>query len=278
MSNLAENQEIKVGIFSNIPNKDYHAGPEISSSGLCELNRSPAHYMYFKMNPRQETPALALGTATHMAIFEPQLFEKGYVLAPEGIDRRTKVGKAAFEDFEKANVGKQTLTKEEFQNIEGMREAIYKHPTASKLVVGGEAEQSVYWKDPVTGLMCRCRPDYLRTDNIIIDLKTTHNASLGEFRRSIGKYSYHIKSAHYLDGIGTVVGKVLSDFVHLAVESSAPYCIGIFTLDDASLARGSDEVRRLMDVYHECLMADKWPGYPEEIQNISIPNYLMGAS
>ena len=57
--------EIKPGIYRNVKITDYHTGAGLSATGLCELIRSPLHYITSLKTPHKETPALKLGTATH---------------------------------------------------------------------------------------------------------------------------------------------------------------------------------------------------------------------
>ena len=50
----------------------YEDVPGVNISTLKELwSKSPLHYRYRLEHPREETPALTLGIATHMAILEP---------------------------------------------------------------------------------------------------------------------------------------------------------------------------------------------------------------
>src|SRR5438094_594980 len=85
------------GIYDNISNADYHGGPGISNSGLALVRRSPLHYRASKLaandnQPKESTPAQAIGTAFHALMLEPELFVRDYTLGlrqsdyPEAID------------------------------------------------------------------------------------------------------------------------------------------------------------------------------------------------
>ena len=141
--------EVKSGIYRNIKITDYHAGIGLSSTGLCELMRSPLHYITSLKTPHKETPALKLGTATHCAILEPERFVKEYIKAGN-LDRRTKEGKAAWLEIEQT--GKIVLTAEEYDKVTGMVSAIKNHEIASKLLSGGLAEHSIYWNENIYSL------------------------------------------------------------------------------------------------------------------------------
>lgn len=186
------------------------------------------------------------------------------------------------------------LTQEEWDELHRMREAVMAHPAARALMTGapGVAEQSVYWRDPATGLLCRCRPDFWRRDGIVVDLKTCDDASLDGFMRSIAKWRYHVQHPFYLDGIGLMQSQhqtPLPDFAHarpkafvfLAVERGARVVdgvalgVGVYMLDSESVELGRQEYQRNLKSIAECHKAEKWPGYGDNIQAISLPAWKL---
>lgn len=268
MSTAAATQKSVIGIFDGIANENYHAEPGLSSSGLKHLAKSPAHYLEYKMNPPEQTPQMMLGTAAHRAVLERGL-DSGLVLKAPGSTRSTNL----FKDFAGQNPHAICLPESEFSRVEGIANAVARHPVASKLLSQGKAEQSAFWEQG--GVLCKARPDYLRDDGVVIDLKTSADASVDGFQRSIMKFGYHWQSAWYLDGLSKLLGKPLENFVHLVVESEAPYGIGIYVLDNGSLDKAREDVQKLQARYRECLHTGEWPSYPENIQNIAIPHWAF---
>jgi hypothetical protein len=266
---------ITKGIYGHLTNSEYRALEGVSISYLKEIARSPAHFKELVANPITPSPDMKLGTAFHAALLEPDRFKDAYVIAPV-IDKRTKVGKQAWEDFVREHSGKEAIDAESYELVLKMADAVHKHPTAKKLLTGGVAEQSVFWRCPVTDVLCKCRPDYLiEKKGIVVDIKTTYDASEFAFKKSIAKYGYHLQTAFYLEGVGINLGRVLSDFVHVVVEKTPPYAVGIYVLDDVSIAEAAKEIKRLLDIYSNCLKTNQWPGYPDTIQNVTIPAYLF---
>lgn len=275
MNNTAEVLDVPLkGLYQNIPFEQYLKYDAISSSGISHLRKSPAHYQVYIKEPHVETPAKLLGKLIHSAILEPELF-KQFAFAPEKFDRRTAIGKAAYNEWMAENHTKIIVSVDDYETIQGVMESCYKHPIVSKLLKGGINEVSGFWRDPITDVQCKMRIDKLLESDTIIDIKSTDDASLNGFKGSIAKYMYHIQSSFYLEGLGTIKGKLLSDFVHIAVEKKKPFGIGIYTLDDVSLAAGSDEIRKHLDIYDNCTKLGIWPCYSENVQNISIPPYLL---
>lgn len=177
--------------------------------------------------------------------------------------------------WDSENAERMILNPDQWKQIHGMRDAVMAHPAASALLtrIPGRAEQSIYWHDPITGVLCRCRPDWWRNDNLPIDLKTTEDASPEGFARSIAKFRYDVQAAFYLDGIELATGKRPQNFVFIAVEKKPPYAVGVYVLDAETLEIGRGLYREDLDNYAKCAKADVWPGYGDKIQTINLPGW-----
>jgi exodeoxyribonuclease VIII len=262
---------------SGIPDEIYHGDRDtVSSSTLKILSaKSPAHARAELDQPRPETPALLLGRAAHCAALEPDLFTVRYAVAPE-CDRRTKGGKATWAQFLADHPGASIITASDAETVEGIRAAIEAHPVARHAVRGGQAELSGYFTDPETGVHCRIRPDYLRlADGIMVDLKTTLDASPRAFERSIQQYGYHLQAAMYSAGYQAITGEPLRDFLFLSVEKAPPYAVGLYRLEDQALEVGRRQYRAALRRWAECLERDHWPGYSDRIESISLPAWAL---
>ena len=167
------------------------------------------------------------------------------------------------------------LSQEHWDQLMAMRDAVMNHPAARALLTAkpGVAEHSVYWIDPVTGELCRCRPDYWRIDDIIVDVKTTDDASPEGFAKSIANWRYDVQDPFYRDGIKLATGREIRGFVFLAVEKKAPYAVGVYVLDPESIELGRLQYRADLNRYAECKAANQWPGYGDKIQTISLPKW-----
>lgn len=167
------------------------------------------------------------------------------------------------------------LTQEQWDMLHGMRDAVMSHPAAGALLskLPGQAELSVYWNDSETGALCRCRPDYWRQDDLLVDLKTTEDASPEGFSKSIANYRYDVQAAYYLDGVNQATGRKPRQFVFIAVEKKPPYAVGVYTLDAETLMLGRAQYQADLLKYSVCLANDNWPGYGDKIQKISMPTW-----
>lgn len=247
--------------------EDYFAHPYLGSSTISRARRlSWAH----AMQPFPSTPAMRFGSSFHALIGEPQLFEKMYAKAPK-VDRRTKEGKELYTAFAMANTGKTILTDEEYDALNGMLASVLCHKIALGCLTGGVAEHSGFTIDTDSGVGIKCRPDYFRSNGVIVDIKTAEDASADAFQRSLVTYGRHIQTALYLDVMSAVTGEKLNSFVHVVIEKKPPYAIAIYALDDVSIEQGRIEYKKMLAEYAWCKKIDHFPAYKEEVQTISLP-------
>lgn len=267
-------EELKTGIHYNVPAARYHqrALGGVSKSGLDKFHRSPAHYeAWINGTLEEESPALSFGSAFHCSILEPDVFKREYVEAPDFGDCRFKEAKATRDAWRAENDGKQHLSYDDMRAITGMRDAIMRHPLAGKMIRDGNSEVSAIWRDTETGLRCRCRADYYVPKlGMLLDLKSTEDASPDAFKRSVAKYRYHVQDALYRFGF-TELGEPVQHFVLVAVEKTAPYAVGTYALDADAIGRGYSAARRDIDQLGECMRKNYWPAYPETIQTLELP-------
>ncbi|AZT72808.1 exonuclease VIII [Salmonella enterica subsp. enterica serovar Waycross] len=272
--NFTVPDDIQPGIYYDIPNEAYHAGPGVSKSQLDDIADTPAIYLWRKNAPvdTEKTKSLDTGTAFHCRVLEPEEFSKRFIIAPE-FNRRTSAGKEEEKTFleECARTGRTVLTAEEGRKIELMYQSVMALPLGQWLVESaGYAESSVYWEDPETGILCRCRPDKIIPEfHWIMDVKTT--ADIQRFRTAYYDYRYHVQDAFYSDGYRAQFGEIPT-FVFLVASTTAEcgrYPVEIFMMgEDAKLA-GQREYRRNMQTLAECLNNDEWPA----IKTLSLPRW-----
>ena len=260
-------------------NTEYNAHPAISKSHLDQVAKSPLHYWARYLDPNrvvpEPTPAMAIGSAVHTHVLELDQWDARYVSAPDGIDRRTKAGKAEWEAFTTAATGRTVLPKADADLVMRMAHSVFSHPAAAMLLaLPGKAETTHMWTDAATGLQCKCRPDWLTDDGrLLVDLKTTEDASRG-FAKSIAQWRYHVQASWYLDGIEQATGTRPEQFLFLCVEKKAPYAVAVYAADAEMIAAGAQTAARDLDVLATCKAAGAWPGYSDQIEPISLPPWM----
>lgn len=256
---------------ADLSNSAYHALDAVGKSDLDLIARSPLH---FKQAAREETPAMRIGSAVHCAVLEPARFEREYVTAPGG-DKRSKAGKEAFAEFEAANAGKIVLSLDDGLLCHRIAEAIHAHPRVRDLLQSGRPEVSALWKDAEFSVRCRARVDWLQDAGVLIDLKTTQDASPAAFARSCATFRYHVQAAWYLDGYLAATGDLPLGFVFIAVEKTPPHAIALYEMDAEAVEYGRKLARRDLARYAIARDLEVWDGYPETVQSLSLPRWAL---
>ncbi|EFM6596777.1 exodeoxyribonuclease VIII [Escherichia coli] len=267
-------EDIEPGIYYGISNENYHAGPGVSKSQLDDIADTPALYLWRKNAPvdTTKTKTLDLGTAFHCRVLEPEEFSNRFIVAPE-FNRRTNAGKEEEKAFlmECASTGKTVITAEEGRKIELMYQSVMALPLGQWLVESaGHAESSIYWEDPETGILCRCRPDKIIPEfHWIMDVKTT--ADIQRFKTAYYDYRYHVQDAFYSDGYEAQFG-VQPTFVFLVASTTIEcgrYPVEIFMMGEEAKLAGQQEYHRNLRTLADCLNTDEWPA----IKTLSLPRW-----
>jgi len=216
---------------------------------------------------------MVLGQAIHMAILQPDLFRQCYVRRPE-LDLRTKAGREALEALQKEHPSATILTPEQYDTCLAIRDAVWSHRSASKLLQG-QMELSAVWRDPWFGVLCKGRFDCVPTGlGVIADVKSVNDASPRAMQRFIYSYGTYLQAAHYM--IGTKQLGVEADyFVLIAVEKEPPYGIGIYNIRGDALMAGEEELAKLLRTWSECETTGRWPGYSELAVDVTLPSWAF---
>lgn len=275
------------GVYPDLTNAQHHADPAIGASGLKAIARSPLHYWARYIDPDREpdepTPAMKLGTATHCAVLEPARFAEEYVEVPEGLDRRTKEGKALWAELQAS--GREPISARDASYVRSMTAAARAHPV-SRILFGlaPRFERSIFWRDAATGVVCKIRPDLfvepcaMFPNGLIVDLKTTEDASPDGFPAQAWRLDMHLQGAFYADGFCAALGTpVPPAFLWLAVEKDAPHATAYYSLGGDLLAHGRREYRRHLDTYARCLRDNIWPGYSTAVADLQPPGWALKA-
>jgi exodeoxyribonuclease VIII len=255
------------GIYQGITADDYHSGPGYSKSQLDLVRQAPGLIQWARRSPYTHSDAADIGHAVHCLLLEPAEFTDRYVIEPV-FNRRSNAGKEDAERFARENRGRQIISTEDADTINNMHASVMAHPEARALLaMPGESESSVYWIDPATGLLCRCRPDrWARPSRIMIDVKTTDDAA--KFHWSVRDYRYDVQAAFYSDG-AAAVGEPVDLFVFLVVgkrREMGRYPVRVIELQPSCIDRGRIDYRHDLQAVAECERTGTWPGV--ELMNV----------
>jgi len=108
--------------------------------------------------------------------------------------------------------GKRIINNEDFQTLAGIRASLSKRPAVKEIFSKGFAEVTLIWRDEETGIMCKCRLDYLRPE-AIADVKTFSLKSKGKplyeiMCREIINNKYNLQFVIYHQALEAVIKKI----------------------------------------------------------------------
>tara|TARA_R110000850_G_scaffold11976_4_gene40736 strand:+ start:16874 stop:17755 length:882 start_codon:yes stop_codon:yes gene_type:complete len=251
---LPESVARKGCFVKNMPNDIYHSFSGISKSGLDQIADSPA--MYKDRSPYETTRAMVVGSALHAAILEPHVFEEQYHLLPEVKDRRAAEYKKVSEMYGKDNV----LVKTECENLAAMTDQARRDKDVMAMLgKDGIAELSAFIECPETGVLLRCRYDYLIPSiDTCADLKKTKHAGSEDFSKSIGNFRYHVQDAMYSHIYKLLTGRDLT-FKFIALQETAPHTARVYNLGEYSRMIGFHYFKKGLATYADCYSRDWWP-------------------
>lgn len=258
-------------IIYDMPESEYHAHPALSSTGVKKILELPALFKHEILDGnRDHKDAFDFGSAVHAKVLGV-----GWGIKELEFDNyRTKAAQTARDDARAE--GLIPMLAHELKHVHECAESVLKHPMARALLeLEGAPEVSVFARDEEAGVDLRCRFDYFPKDHAaVVDLKTAENASPRVFKASIAKWKYHVSEAHYLDTLKFATGEDRR-MVFIAVEKTAPYLVAVHQVDSDFLEAGRVEARKARDTFRRCMDTGEWPGYPENINLLSMPNWAF---
>jgi PDDEXK-like domain of unknown function (DUF3799) len=246
---------------------EYDATIAINCSGMKHLLKSPAHYKAALTAEQSESKALRMGSLVHHIVLEAIPATEKYAAIPEGIDRRTKEGKAAYEAFTASSAGKTILSTEEWTTCEKVagsmiraREAIGVTFTATELMFSVD----------YCGTTLKSAIDAVGDDGYLYDLKTAEDASPKGFLQSARNYRYNLQAYFYRLAYEVAFGVRPKGFRFIVAEKEPPYEFAIYELGPELMSYALSDFEAGLKSYKSCVALDEYPGYGADIKVIDI--------
>jgi hypothetical protein len=258
----------------NISNEDYHADPALGSSRARQLLGScPLKVKHSMGQPSPSTPALLNGSLVHTATLEPALVDVEFGCKPTEIDgnsSRTKAYKDAMAEMEAAEPNKRWLPESDYNMCMEVAASARQHPLLMETLYhpASKTEHTGFFE--IEGTPCKVRPDLYNSETgMVLDLKTTLDASEKGFAKSVRQFGYAFQAAFYMTGL-RAMGERPKQFVFLVVEKSEPYATACYALDNNDIEKEIPRVLESIKLYGECLRTDVWPGYTDDIKTLNL--------
>ena len=235
-----------IDIELDMTEEEYHNHPSLSASIIKRLVVNDETYEVANGIKTEPTPAMELGTLVHCLILEPEKFSETYAVMPK-CDLRTKEGKLLKAEFELKANGKKVVSETDFETAMKCAES-FKKNTVSNLLKRGKPEQKFF--SEFDGVEVRGMLDwYDEESGMIVDLKTTQNFA-DMFVKECGDRLYNIQASFYVDLL-TSLGKNVSDFVFVGVQTKAPYKITVVRLNPIDIEDGREAYKVGIDIWKD---------------------------
>lgn len=246
-----EPSEFQPGIHFGMSREEYDAIPAFSQTALKKwmaLSEIPSEFKFWLDNRDSEpqSEALLLGSALDCLLLEPDDFDDKFVVAPEGINRRTKEGKDAWQKI--VDSGKTILTHDQSASVASMARALKSNESTrdvfhycKKAVICAEIE----------GFPCKGEIDLFNPNTEHLpDLKTCRDVAPSAFAKSAADLGYDIQAEFYR-ALARANGIEKNVFDWVCVRNSEPWTVAVYTFsplesdDDAYVADAA--MRRIID-------------------------------
>lgn len=257
----------KVDFFASMPADKYHADHTAYSNSMLKDFRDrrrlfEAKYITHNAPPEKSTTALDMGDLAHAALLEPHKLDTHYVEIPEGILASngaisTKEAKAFVSNAEAKGI--KALKREQFAIVRSMVESV-KTKIKPWLDVPSKREHAIYWTHPATRLPLKCRTDWiieLPDAAIVLDFKTTTDASPSAFKFASEDYCYWGQHCMYVEAVRQLTNKPVQMYF-VVVEKTFPFSSSICRMDEDTVRLGEEAQEQTLTELARCLKTGDW--------------------
>jgi hypothetical protein len=302
---------------------DYYKIKALSHSMLSCLAQNPMECRMRYVDdppslPPKDSAAFAMGHAVHCLALEPEKFDERFVVVekvlsanstagqiaawlldknnegkiipwagkPEGINRRTNLGKTQWANFEadcKRNglaivdqeaietahdyaqlvKGKTVLDEQDHADAMACVQALNNHPEFAAIMEQPRRVEAPFEFD-LFGHRFKAKPDaIIDSMKLILDIKTTDDASPHKWQWSAVDYGYHRQQIIYREALKEKTGEWYR-FIFAVVEKPKPSTRGIpptvalYELDSDTVLMGYEDTQRLVQDYETRRETKNW--------------------
>jgi hypothetical protein len=193
-----------------IDEADYHAHSAISRSQFLKLSRSYGQFADALANPHPPTKDMKFGSFFHhLSMYGEDATRSAYLVSPGSTVS--------------------TMSQECWDQANRMVDALFKHPTARRLIEEAIASEVTGFAK-VLGRAVRIRADWKGAE-ATLDLKSCADASVEAIRKSSEKYGYDIQAYLYPAVRAVCLDEPLLPFVLLNVSKELSPKVTVFEAD-----------------------------------------------
>jgi exodeoxyribonuclease VIII len=207
---------------------------------------------------------------------EPEKFDERFVVTPK-IDRRTKEGKVAWAEYLADCEGKTALDEQDHADALACVQALYNHAEFATIMAQPRRVEVPFEFD-LFGHRFKAKPDcIIDSMRLILDIKTTDDASPHKWQWSAVDYGYHRQKYIYQQAVYLETGESYQ-FIFAVIEKPKPSTRGIpptvalYELDGEATRMGIQDTAGLVLQYEKRLETNDWKQpYSNGLKVLSLP-------
>jgi len=270
----------KDGIYDNVNIHEYHADKEyISSSALKEAQKSLAHFDFYYSKPSERKSHFDFGNCFELALMDAingtNEFDKFVTIFDE--QQRPEQEKTMASGKNKEwkitifDTDKYIITKtgdESLETMQLMLESCIKDSVINALIKNTDYQKSIFWTDKQTGLKMKTRPDVCKMNKkVIVDIKSTKDASPEKFAKDAANYSYPLQAITQINGCIDSGLMIPEKYFWLAVEKTAPFNAQLYEFKNEDWQLMQDRYEYHLGLIKMAREENKFPGYTQRADN-----------
>lgn len=277
----------KPGVYLDCPAADYFLDPApepsfTQSIGKLILERSPLHawHAHPRLNPdyqHDDDTKFDVGNVAHKML----LGRGKEIVVLDFDDWRTKAAKEARE--EAAAAGKLAVLGKQAARADAMVRAAREQLDLRDLPhifnpQVGNSEVVTAWQEG--RIWMRQMLDWLSSPNLthhtVADFKTTgESAAPDALARKMVADGWHIQAAMAERGLNVLDPQTAGRRCYLFVvqEDTKPYALSVVEIGEGALTLGRKLLDQAADIWAACMKANRWPGYPLDVEVPQIPGW-----
>ena len=254
----------------------------ISRSALCEFSRCPSRWK--DGYERKDSDATDYGSLIDCLVLSSDKYGLKFAVKPAlYMDKETgemnwsansKVCRQWSDEQKEAGVT--PIDQEQEDEAQKAVAALYRDPQIADFIKS--SAKQVYCTAEWTaenGLIIPVKilidfapvKDHPKFGNTLGDFKTTRDAALRSYSKSVNQYDYHVQAAMMLDIYNAATGQDRNDFRHVVQENVAPYQPAKRYISREFIIGGRNIYQAALNYYAHCLAENQWPDYDWSANN-----------
>lgn len=209
-----------------------------------------------KLDPKDLEQADIIDTARSIKIFE---HEKQRHLESQG---EAQPGKWEGEDVITYG-GKVPVDPIVWDDAHRVQKTTRDHAEADQYFQYGLPEVAIFARCPLTGMMFKVKFDWLRFDDMAVDMKTTLSVKPDKFLRQVEDLKYDIQQEFY-KYVARLIGIPVEEFIFVATEYVNMDACQPFVLSKKRTKKAFTQMMSKLPELEECKRTGKWYGYVKD--------------